>query len=294
VGDKTRPLTDFAFGQLLEKAGVPRAYARDLVDGEPVETWRGPLLETIIGTHLANSKDRFLVRSVGERTHGVLSDRFRRVDCRPMLESFVSACKSVGAEPVSGHSTETRVAVRAIIPRIYEPVPGEAVAFGLHWQNSDFGNGSYHVTAFMLRLACLNGMVGEKALREVHSGGRLAENVDWSTKTLSATEQALSLQTADVVRGTLGAGSIETQLAKIRSVHETETDFKTAWAKVGKTLGKADQDAARAVFESADVVNVPAGKTMWRFANALSWVANADGVSEERKLDLQAVAGKLV
>lgn len=33
---------------------------------------------------------------------------------------------------------------------------------------------------------------------------------------------------------------------------------------------------------------------MWRFANALSWVANGNDVSEERRLDLQAAAGKLV
>jgi hypothetical protein len=247
-----------------------------------------------VNTHLQNSPDRWLVRSVGDQTRGVLSDRFRRMDCRPMLDSFITACKAVGAEPVSGHSTETRVAIRAIIPQIYEPVPGEAVAFGLHWQNSDFGNGSYHVTAFLLRLVCLNGMVGERALREVHSGGRLADNVDWSKHTLTATEQALALQTGDVVRGTLGPASIETQLAKIRAVHEREVDFKTAWATVGKTLTAADRRATEAVFNSADELNVPPGKTMWRFANALSWVANAEGVSEERKLDLQAVAGKLV
>ena len=48
----------------------------------------------------------------------------------------------------------------------------------------------------------------------------------------------------------------------------------------------------QAAFEGAEI-NMPAGTTMWRFKNALSWVANLEGITEEQRLDIQAVAGKV-
>lgn len=291
--DETFDVSSYAFGQVMQRAGMPVAYGRSLLDGDPEASWKGSLLEHSLAQHLANQPGQVLVRRVDEQVRGVLSDRFKRMDSRPMLDAFIGACKNVGAQPISGHATETRHAVRVVIPKIYEPVPGEALAFGLHWGNSDFGNGTYHVTAFCLRLWCLNGMVGEKELKKTHVGAQLQEGIQYSNRTYQLSEQALASQTTDVVKAVLGDDFIEERCSAIRAMHETETDFKTAWAKVGKQLSKTERGLVEAAFTSNDELNVPAGKTMWRFVNALSWVANREDVSEERRLDLQAVAGKL-
>ncbi len=294
--DGDSPMSDHAFTQLTSRVGIPTPYARELLSGSSGEdgAWKGQLLGQALCTHLAHSRERYLVRRVNGATRAVLSDKFKRMDSRPLLDAFIKAVTELGAQPLSGHSTETRVAVRALLPTIYEPVPGEAVAFGLHWGNSDFGAGSYHVTLFLLRLVCLNGMVGEAEIRKTHVGSRLEDGIEYSRRTHLLTERALVSATRDVVRGALGPASIEARLARIRAVHSEEVDFETAWRQVGKSLTKTDKEATRQAFESPDVINMPRGNTMWRFANALSWVANGSDINEERRLDLQAVAGKLI
>jgi hypothetical protein len=295
-------LNDHAFGQLISRTGAPVSYARDLLaslrEGKPEEReanrWRGDLLQHMVSQHLQHASERFLVRRVDGVTRGVLSDAFKRIDTRPMLDAFVKTASDLGAVPLSGHATETRVAVRALIPRIYEPVPGEAIAFGLHYGNSDFGAGAYHVTAFALRLWCLNGAVGDAELKKTHVGARLADNISYSRRTHQLTERALVSQTKDVVRALLGTDAIEAKLDAIRAVHSKEVDFETAWKTVGKTLSKGDKEAAKVAFESPDTINLPAGQTMYRFANALSWVANHKETGEEKRLDLQAISGKLL
>lgn len=291
---KHSALSDHAFGQLVGRAGIPTAYARDLLTGARENKWQGDLLARSLEAHLSHSSDRFLVRRIDDTTRGVLSDAYKRMDSRPLLDAFVKTATDLGAVPISGHATETRVAVRALIPTIYEPVPGEAVAFGLHWGNSDFGNGSYNVRAFLMRLWCLNGAVGETELKKAHMGARLEENIEYSRRTHLLTERALASQTKDVVRGVLGPEAIESKLALIRNAHSKEVNFETAWKSVGKQLTKADKEAAQAAFESPDAINLPAGNTMWRFSNALSWIANNKDTPEERRLDLQQVAGSLI
>ena len=289
-------MSDHAFAQLTARLGVPTLYARDLLQGSREEgsEWKAELLGRALSTHLEHSGERYLVRRVAGAARAVLSDKFKRMDSRPLLDAFIKSVTQLGGHPLSGHATETRVAVRALIPTIYEPVPGEAVAFGLHWGNSDFGAGSYHVTLFTLRLLCLNGLVGEAEIRKTHVGARLEDGIEYSRRTHLLTERALVSATSDVVRGVLGPAAIEERLARIRAVHTEEVDFETAWRKVGKALTKSDKDATLQAFESPDDINMPRGNTMWRFANALSWVANGKDVSEDRRLDLQAAAGRLV
>jgi hypothetical protein len=50
------------------------------------------------------------------------------MDSRPLLDAFVKAVTDLGAHPLSGHATETRVAVRALLPTSYEPVVTSALA----------------------------------------------------------------------------------------------------------------------------------------------------------------------
>lgn len=291
------PLTPFAFGQLATRSGMPVGYARELLEqSRPAKgqrAWQADLLAHSLSQHLQHSEDRFLVRRLEGRTHGVLSDAYKRMDSRPLLDAFVATATQLGAVPISGHATDSRIAVRALIPTIYEPVPGEAVAFGLNWQNSDFGAGSYRVSAYLMRLWCLNGAVGDAELKKAHIGARLDFDFEVSRETHRLTERALAGQTKDAVRGLLGPAAIEAKLDVIRNAHSKEVDFETAWRSVGRELSKGDKEQVKQAFESQDDINLPAGKTMWRFSNALSWIANAKDTSEDKRLDLQSLAGKV-
>jgi hypothetical protein len=184
--------------------------------------------------------------------------------------------------------------VRAIIPQIYEPIPNEAIVFGLAWTNSDFGARRYEISAFVLRLVCLNGMVGASQIRQVHLGGRLDENMELSQRTYDLDTKTMVSATGDVVRAALNPRSIETQLDKIREVASVETDMRSQWAAIGKALTKSENEKVREAFDGPDTINLPAGKNQWRLGNALSWVANTEGLNPARKLEMQSLAVKVV
>ena len=61
----------------------------------------------------------------------------------------------------------------------------------------------------------------------------------------------------------------------------------------GRRLQKHEADSVVEAYNSADTVNMPAGNSMWRLSNAISWVA---GKTEdaERKLEISKVAGQIL
>lgn len=70
-----------------------------------------------------------------------------------------------------------------------------------------------------------------------------------------------------------------------------------AWqgvAESGLCSNHATRQHEYKAYESADVINLPAGNTTWRASNAFSWVANSEGLDADRKLALQAVAGEVL
>ncbi len=60
-----------------------------------------------------------------------------------------------------------------------------------------------------------------------------------------------------------------------------------------RRLQKHEADSVVEAYNSADTVNMPAGNSMWRLSNAISWVA---GKTEdaERKLEISKVAGQIL
>jgi hypothetical protein len=298
----TRPLHRHAFDQLAERAGLPRAYANALLeaapdmgpDGSTPDPWRARLLEHAFAQHLQHSEDRYLVRSVDGIAKGVLSDRFKRYDSRPLLEAFAQGCEQVGAVPVDGVGGEVRLAVRAIIPTVLEPVPGEYVTLGLEWRNSDFGAGAYAINAYLLRCACLNGVVVSREVRAVHVGGRLDESTLWSDRTKDLDLRTLVSQTRDAVAGLLGEKGREELFASVQRAHAAAITPEAAKARLTKKLTKAETGSVIEAFQGDDVVNLPPVQSRYRLSQAISWLANREGTSEERRLELQTVAGDVM
>jgi hypothetical protein len=296
-----------ALGQLAQRAGIPAQYLRGLLVPDVVETardgtarvveqngWRRDLAREILSRHHTNSQHRALVRSVRSDVRAVLSDRFRRLDVRPLFEAFAGACQEIGAIPVDGTSSDVRISVQAILPTVHEPVTGEPVVLGLDWTNSDFGKAPYSIRMFAMRLVCLNGMIGRSEMSQRHLGGRLDDAFEWSQQTLAADTRAMRLATTDVVKGVLGPARVDAYLGTLAEAAARETSFANAIRSVSKELTKGERERAEMAFESPDVVNLPKGASVWRASNALSWIANADGVDPERRLELQELAGKIL
>jgi len=290
-----------ALSQLSERAGLPASFVNELATAP--EAWRHELAAQVLNEHFHQprevrqedaSKKRFLVRSINGEARGFLSDRYRRIDSRPTLDAFVEECQKVGAQPYEGVVTDTRVSLRAIIPTVYQPFEGEILCFGAEWGNSDFGAAKHWMRTFMLRLWCTNGATMEDVLSQVHTGARLSDDYTFSERTYELDTQAQVSALRDVVRGALGPAKIDTNLALLREAHAREVDANAFMHSVSNRLNKTEQKLVKDAFNSADVINLPPGKTAWRASNALSWIANGEGVDPERKLDLQRLAGEVL
>ncbi len=283
--------TDYAIGQIAARAAVPTDYLRSLAS-RTAEPWQHELAAEVLRRHYRNRKaERALVRSVGSSLRGWLSDRYRRLDARPLLEALMVELQGIGAVPYFGTSTDTRVALKALLPEILEPVPGEFMVLGLEWSNSDYGNGPHRLATFALRVACLNGMTRENALREIHLGGRLAENIEYSNRTYELDTKASVSALRDTVKGVLGPAARDRMMDEIRGANSREVSVGQLRTQV-RNLPAKTQKAVVDAFESGDVINLPAGNTAWRASNAVSWIARHLD-SDEDRLDLERLAGKI-
>lgn len=291
-GDNGATIHKHALGQLAQRAGVPSAYAHELAAGPE---WQRKLLAGLLNEHYhqGEANSRYLVRNVNGQVRGFLSDRFRRLDNRPLIEALATECARIGAVPVDGSFSDTRIALKAIVPTVWEPVPGEAIAFGIEWSNSDFGASAHSVRAFLLRVWCLNGATMENALSQVHLGRGISDDIELSQRTYELDTKASISALRDVVRGTLEPRKIEALCAGIRSAHENKVEWKNVRTALGKKLLKSELQAAEDAFKGPDVYNLPAGDTMWRVSNAISWIAGSTE-DTDRKLELQRLAGQMV
>lgn len=296
LGHGTEPLTvhKHALNQFASRAGIPGAYLAELA-GAPDRSWQRDLAVEILTKHYhdGDPSTRFLVRQVQGQVRGFLSNKYRRLDSRPLIDAFAAECQKIGAVPVDGTASDTRVALKALVPTVFEPVAGEAIAFGLEWSNSDYGNGIHGVRAFILRLWCLNGATMENALAQVHLGRSLGDDIELSQRTYELDTRTSISALRDVVSGTLAPNRIEALCDGIRKANLEQIDWKKASTKLARRLLKSEMEDAKKAFESNDVVNLPAGNSIWRASNALSWLA---GHSEDpdRKLELERMAGEII
>jgi hypothetical protein len=288
-GGEARGIHKHALGQLAGKAGVPGAYLAELVSGDD---WQRALAANVLNEHFRKGMPdaRYLSRAVNGEVRGFLSDRFRRLDSRPLLETFATACQEVGAVPVDGTGSDTRVTLKAFLPMVFEPIPNEVMCLGIEWGNSDFGAARHTVRAMIWRLWCTNKATMEDSLTQVHLGRQLTDDIEFSSRTYELDTQASVSALNDIVKGVLGPAKVNMLLAGIKVAHEKKVDWAHAKTTLARRLLKSELQAVENAFNSEDVHNLPAGQTAWRVSNAISWIAGSTE-DTDRKLELQRIAG---
>ncbi len=282
-----------ALSQLANTADLPVRFVDSL---ETVGPWGRDLLRHNLQTilHERFAKKKFLLRTLNGQARGILSDSYRRIDSRATVEAFAEAVQQKGAMPYDGIVTDTKIALQAIMPEVYEPVPGEVVAYGLSLENSDFGVGPVSVRAYLLRIWCTNLAVTQETMRQVHLGARLDQSVFYSRKTYELDARTTVSALRDVIKTQLDATSLARKMESIRVANDQTLSTEEAHNRLKKVLQKGDAEDVEKAFVSSDTYNMPAGKTLWRLSNAISWVANQVQDNPERKLELQKLAGSVL
>jgi hypothetical protein len=290
-GDNSFGLHKNALGQLAENANVPTKFMDSLTGAGD---WGHDLLAHNLNEIYSHREAKHLLRATGGQVRGFLSDRYRRLDSRPIVEAFATGVQALGAVPYEGYVMDTKIAIKAIMPQLWEPVPGEIMGFGVALENSDFGNGALSFRTFVLRIWCTNLAIFEEAMRQIHLGKRLDDAVIYSNETYELDSKTTVSALGDLLRAQLALPSINSRFAQVEAAAARGITGSEAMHSLKKLLATKDE-VTRVVeaFNSPDVEMLPAGNTNWRLSNAISWVATKE-TNTEKKLDLMKAAGAVL
>jgi hypothetical protein len=282
----------FALRQIAEVASVPTKF----VDSLAADEWGRDLIAHNLNEIFKHrNAKRHLVRTVnGNEVRGFLSDQYRRLDSRPIIEAFVAGVRRLGALPYKGYAMDTKVCVEAIMPEVFtDVIPGEVLAFVMSLENSDFGNGAVSLRAGLLRIACDNLAIFSEAMRQIHLGRRLDENILYSQKTYQLDTETTVSALSDIINAQMNREGIRTRMELVAATAGKSVDPAQAQKMLKDALGVGRAQEVIDAYKSADIENIPAGNSVWRLSNAISWVAGKEN-DGEKKLDMLKLAGRVL
>lgn len=288
-----------AYGQLLQDLGLPKRYADGLMyDEAKGSEWGRKLVAHSANEILSHrTKQRNLLRidnNGGNRIKGFLSDKFRRLDSRPLCDAFLGACTEFGLMPYEGVASETKCRVRAVLPRVFEPIPNEVMVFGLEFGNSDYGDGGVVVNLWCMRVWCTNLAVVTQGLRQVHLGRALPDDIALSQRTYELDAKTVASAVKDITGELIGPNRVHATLAGIASAGDETVKSRGGMEALLKGLSKEESRQVSDLFNGGDVVNMPPAPTVYRLSNAVSFFAQRPGLTADRRLELQSHAGKML
>ena len=290
-------LHDNAVCQLSDRLGVPQRYLKTLAAGEP---WQRNLAAQILNQHSDwTERSRVLIRAVGMQVRGVLSDSYRRLNSVEILTAFVQEAADQGAVVADAFMNDTKVWAETILPQpLVVPTAknGDVVIFaGARFSTSDYGDGAVDMRAFLLNGACLNGMVRESVMKQVHLGSKLPDNLALSQQTYELDTRTTVSAVRDLTRGLFSRDNLMQTAYEIQGASEMEVDLEREVKKLTKDgwLYKAEgQEVEKLLMKNDPEDGVQGAATLWKLTQAIT--AHARDLSPERSRELHELSGHLL
>ena len=290
-------LHDNAIGQLADKMGIPSRYLRGLAGGDK---WQRQLAATVLNEHSGwTERSRVLIRTVGNEVRGVLSDSYRRLNSVDILTAFAQETGSQGAVIADAYMSDTKIWAEAILP---EPIliptrkNGDIMIYaGARFSTSDYGDGAVDMRAFLLNGICLNGMVRESVMKQVHLGSKLPDNLRLSEQTYELDTKTTVSAVRDLTRGLFDNDNLHRKALEIQIASETEVDFEHELSRLVKSgnLLKSDSENVEKILMRNDPEDgVEGAPTLWKLTQAIT--AHARELDPVRTRELHEISGALL
>ena len=288
---------DNAIGQLADRMGIPSRYLRGLAAGEP---WAKHLAATLLNEHSGwTQRSRVLVRTVGQQVRGVLSDSYRRLNSVEILTAFVQETAEQGAVISDAYMNDTKIWAETILPTpITVPTAknGDVIIFaGARFSTSDYGDGAVDMRAFLLNGACLNGMVRESVMKQVHLGSKLPDNLQLSQQTYELDTKTTVSAVRDLTKGLFSKDNLMQKAYEIQGASEIEVDFEHELKRLtrdGGLLKQEGKEVEKILMRNDPEDGVQGGATLWKLTQAIT--AHARELSPERSRELHELSGQLL
>lgn len=290
-------LHDNAVGQLAEKMNVPTGYLRELARGDE---WQKQLAATVLNEHSSwTGRQRVLVRTVGTEVRGVLSDSYRRLNSVMILTAFIEEASRQGAVIADAKMTDTKIWAETILPMpitIPTQKNGEVIIFmGARFSTSDYGDGAVDMRAFLLNGACLNGMVRESVMKQIHLGARLPDNLQLSNKTYELDTQTTVSAVGDLTKSLFSRETIMQKAIEIQEASNINVDFDTELKKLVKvgSLNKSESEGVQKILMHNHYNDGMQGdSTLWKLTQAIT--AHGRELDVNRSRELHELSGVLM
>ena len=286
-----------AISQISEKMGVPAKYLRELSGGDE---WQKQLCATILNEHSGwTQRTRVLIRAVGTEVRGVLSDSYRRLNSVEILTAFIQEAGVQGAVLSDAYMNDTKVWCETILPNPIE-IPtrknGVVTIFaGARFSTSDYGNGSVDMRSFLLNGACLNGMVRESVMRQVHLGSRLPDSIALSQKTYELDTKTTVSAIKDLTKGLYSRDTIMGKAIEIQGASEIDVDFDKELKRLvqrGALMKNEGREVEKLLMNNNPEDGVTGGATLWKLAQGITAFAREQ--EPERSRELHEISGQLM
>ena len=288
---------DNAIAQMADRMGIPQRYLRQLASGEP---WAIALAAYLLNQHSDwTQRSRVLVRTVGTQVRGILSDSYRRLNSVEILTAFVQEAAGQGAVISDAYMNDTKVWAETILPTpITVPTKnnGEVIIFaGARFSTSDYGDGAVDMRAFLLNGACLNGMVRESVMKQVHLGSKLPDNLALSQQTYELDTKTTVSAVKDLTKGLFSKDNLMAKAIEIQGASEVEVDFTKELKRLtsnGGLLKQEGKEVEKILMRNNPDDGVQGGATLWKLTQAIT--AHARELSPERSRELHELSGQLL
>lgn len=217
--------------------------------------------------------DRRLIRLMDGKVRAILSDRYRVMDHFDMAFAALATVKTVGGSVIEASLTEDMMRIRFTTQTVWDVVNAarESGGFGskgnssvvgrsmmnmkedlpggpgtvyplVTLSNSETGRGGVKVRFGILQGICLNGMILDTAIDEIHLGQRMEVGA-YSMKTQELESKSISSKIDDVLRIGFSSEGFKKLCEKARKASENEIQSPTtAVQNIVKATGLNEEE----------------------------------------------------
>ncbi len=278
-------LTDNSVLNLANRLGMGTSYISKCMPFQSLVSYN-------INHWIRNNKDKgLMLRNNQDKTRAILSDRYKRIDCKDVANSTLDRLMDMGAELKYSYYDGDDMNITAVLPKLEgEVVKGDVVQGGITITNSEIGNGSLIIKPFIYRLVCTNGMVAPTYLNQFyakHVGKMLINTEDdeqWKSIVAKMQQQLELVSNPKVFQ--------ENLLGLKQATEETITSHSIV--QLAKKQGVSDDERA-GIFERLNhYVGEQFSVSKYELANAVTNLANDENKSDQRARFLQELGGMII
>lgn len=279
----TRFMTDYAFGQLCGKLGIPARYLEKCAKNGYTE-----LAQKNLNTWIdAYEKDLFL-RCYQDKIRGVLSNRYSVLDTPEIIDVVDEATRGLNLKVKGFYMSEERFHAR-LIQQDMMKINGEDLYAGIQIDSSDIGRSPLNVVFFIYKQICTNGLAISKGKGQLFKQRHISISTDDFREQLSSSLKVLPILISEyehiIQRCAIQYSIMGTKFVSDKIIGSVLNEFIQ---KIKYKTNLSDDGVKKVV----DLVGVKYGPSDWGVINAITEVAQ--DYTLERRIELERIAGSML